>query len=76
MGNEPKTRQLNVCIGGLYKWNCALYYGAYKMDRSNAQELFFKLFFTDAIAITQSPSLIGTITLHVHAVLPLRGVDY
>lgn len=83
MGNEPKTKQLNVCMGGLYKWNCALCYGAYKMDRSvkelygcNAQELFFKLFFTDAITITQSPPLIGTITLCVHAVVPLCGVDY
>lgn len=47
-----------------------------ELHRRSAQELFFKLFFTDAISITQSPSLIGTITLCVHAVLPLRGVDY
>lgn len=79
LGNEPKTRQLNACMGGLHKWNCVLYDGGYKMDRSGkglyrckAQKLFFKLFFTDAIAITQSSSLIGTITV----LLPLRGVDY
>lgn len=56
----------------LIKWTEAL-----KNDIDVMQSYSLNFFFTDALAITQSTSqLIGTITLHVHAVFPLCDADY